>query len=117
MTLRLTPDVLRTAYDFLRVTMPFKGWKLPPGEEVEFIVSLDRHTIGTHTTYQWRPQEHVIGVSQHGVGHTSTLIKIMAHEMVHAAQVQAGGPNTHNFDFGQRAKLVCRHHGFDLKEF
>jgi len=34
MTLPLTPATLTAAYEFLRTTPPFKGWKLPHADEV-----------------------------------------------------------------------------------
>ena len=119
MTLRLTPTLLSLTYDVLRETLPFKLWRLPASDEVEFIVARTRKHAGAHTTYV-RTREHVIEVSEKCVGHIDTLIRVMAHEMVHAAQAQARSttPNAeHNKDFQKRAKRVCHHHGFDPKEF
>ena len=33
MTLRLTPDMLAAAYDFLRTTVPFSRWRLPEADD------------------------------------------------------------------------------------
>ena len=43
MALRLTPEILEGAYEFLRATPPFRGWRLPHADEVEFVVSRHRH--------------------------------------------------------------------------
>ena len=117
MTLTLTPDVLRAAYDFLRVTQPFNRWKLPLGEEVGFAVTRDRNKYGEH---RFSVGIHTIAISGGRVGHTSSLMAVMAHEMAHVAQ-EVGKTATygvlHNADFGRRAKMVCRRHGFDSLDF
>ena len=44
--MKLTPGILEAAYEFLRTTPPFKGWKLPSGVDITFrvIKKLDRMT-------------------------------------------------------------------------
>jgi hypothetical protein len=113
--MRLTAPILQAAYDFLRTTLPFRRWNLPPGEDVDFKVSKDHSAIGT---YQIR-DDHTITISGARVCHTATLIVTMAHEMVHLAQVEDGSATRtmHNAAFRRMAKLVCKHHGFDPKEF
>ena len=120
MTLILKPEIFRACYDFLRTTPPFslRGWRLPPGEEVEFHVTRQIDREGSHTNYLWRPKEHIIKISERRVAHTSTLISVMAHEMVHAVQIQYrhATPNAeHNADFWRRWADVAAIHGFDPK--
>ena len=120
MTLILKPEMLRSAYDFLRTTPPFsiRGWRLPPGEEVEFRIMRQADRYGQRTNYCWRPNEHIIDISEKCVGHTITLITTMAHEMVHAVQIQYrhATPNAeHNADFWRRWADVAAIHGFDPK--
>ncbi len=115
--LHLTPGVLQGAYDFLRTTQPFHRWRLPPGEEVEFRVVSTSKALGWH----WKPhpgvrRHHVVGISKACVGHTDTLVRIMAHEMTHLYQAERGleTSNTeHNAGFRRLVRLVCRRHGFD----
>ena len=116
MTLRLTPNMLRGAYDFLRTTQPFHRWKLPPGELVEFRVVAKPDERGWHTRSITVARHHIIGVSKASIAHSDSLIMVMAHEMVHVRQSDRGTETSntmHNAEFRRLAKVVCRHHGFD----
>jgi len=120
MALRLTPAVIAGAYEFLRVTPPFCGWKLPPAEEVEFVVCRHRMQLGYHRGIRRKMRSHEIGISENCVGYTNTLLKTMAHEMIHQHQqrVRSETPNTeHNAEFIRLAHRICRYHGWDEKEF
>jgi hypothetical protein len=118
MTLPLTPDIIEAAYEFLRVTPPFKGWRLPPGDDVVF------HVCGSKWMgYYCREIAtglHHISLSAKRVGHTNTVFHVMAHEMIHLHQAVAKTEtaNTeHNAEFNRLARQVCRLHGWDWKEF
>ena len=113
-----TPDACAAAYDCLRSFAPFKGWKLPSGEEVEFIVTRDPSKYGAHSHYICR-DEHIIEISDACNGHLNTLMFTMAHEMVHLHQKRAKlvTKAEHNADFKRRAKSVCRELGWDEKAF
>lgn len=114
MSLRLTPDLLAAGYDFLRETGPFKGWKLPASDDVEFHVSRDPHV---HADFGMERGVPVIRVSERGAGHTVTLLAAMAHEMVHLRQHMVGARDHHGASFKRMAGAVCRAHGFDPKTF
>ncbi len=116
MTLHLTPNILRGAYDFVRTTQPFHRWKLPPGEEVEFRVVAKPDQRGWHTRSLTASSHHVIGISRACIGRTDSLIMVMAHEMVHVRQSARGTETSntvHNAEFRRLARIVCGHHGFD----
>lgn len=81
--LRLTPDILRGAYDFLRTTQPFHRWGLPSGGEVEFRVTANPAERGWHRGSRARDWHHVVGISGRCIGHTDSLMAVMAHEMIH----------------------------------
>lgn len=116
MTLRLTPEILRGAYDFMRITPPFRGWKLPDGDDVEFYVGRK----STHLA-EYEPgetAEHRIALHETGVGYTQTMIELLAHEMVHLSLADTKHAKVeHGAEFKRRARLVCRSHGFDPKRF
>ncbi len=114
MTLPITPDLLEAAYVFLCATPPFKRWGLPPGDEVKFGVTRSRKTQGDHVLHD---STHYIRVSSAKVGHTASLLALMAHEMVHAACDREGVRSEHGAAFKKRARAVCRYHGFDPMEF
>lgn len=116
--MKLTPPVLEACYDFLRATLPFRRWGLPPGEEVEFRVLRTQRRMGSHAVCP-RRGHHVISMSSGKMSHTSHLVETMAHEMVHAYQSKRGTETRaeHNAEFRRLARIVCRHHGFDPLEF
>jgi hypothetical protein len=120
MTLPLTPEMLAAAYDYLKATPPFKRWKLPCSSKVKFKVALDESAYGW---YQWDGTGHTITASVKAVGHTSTLMQLMAHETIHlylemsGKESKTGDTSIHNARFRRCAALVCRHHGFDPKAF
>lgn len=113
MTLPLTKDVLRAAYNYLNETSPFCKWNLPDGEDVEFRVAKSRECHGWLNPRK-RP---CITISSATVGQTLSLLAAMAHEMVHVHQHLTGQPLTHGPAFKARAAQVCRVHGFDPKTF
>ncbi len=112
--LPITADLLRATYDFLRHTPPFKKWKLPPGEIVEFVANRNNTIQGDHLLLKG---VHRIRISSKKVGATDTLIALMAHEMVHVKCDRDGVVAEHGKDFWRAAKSVCRYHGWDLANF
>jgi hypothetical protein len=113
-TLRLTPDLLAAGYDFLRETTPFKGWRLPPADEVGFHVVRDPKMFAD---CGMEDGTLIIRVSEAKNGHTATLLSTLAHEMIHCRQFLTGDSGNHNVTFKRLAKSVCAAHGFDLKSF
>lgn len=115
--LTLTPEMLRAAYEFLRATPPFRGWKLPPGGEVRFRVTKWRDKYGEHSIRDDGSGE-TIAMSGRIIGHTTTLMSVMAHEMIHVHMFRCGRKGAmHGPKFQRMAALVCRYHGFDTKAF
>ncbi|MBI3678442.1 MAG: SprT-like domain-containing protein [Proteobacteria bacterium] len=120
MALRLTPEIIEGAYEFLRRTPPFKNWRLPHADDVEFVVSRHPLQLGYYRGISRDLHAHEIGISETCVGHTNTLLRTMAHEMIHQHQQRARSEtaNTeHNAEFKRLTRLVCRHHGWDEREF
>lgn len=115
MTLRLTPDILAAAYDFLRTTEPFKSWKLPESDDIGFHVVRDPKMYA-----DFGPDDKgvpIIRVSAATVGHTITLLAYTGHEMIHLRQHMAGVAVNHGVAFKKMAAQVCKAHGFDIKAF
>lgn len=112
-----SPKIIAAAYEFIKTVPPANEWKLPPAEEVEFRVSKDRNTLGQHTTYKWT-KEHIIVISSACISHGDTLLRILAHEMVHAACAEAGlNQVNHSRPFWERAIPLCVNMGWDPKAF
>lgn len=111
MTLHITPEMARAAYELLRTTPPFKRWKLPPAEEVEFRVTTSRKVAAIAFK---GPQGHRIDVSARHNGTLATLVMTVAHEMVHFRQTEKA---EHGAEYRRLARQVCRHHTWDEKLF
>lgn len=119
MTLPLTPEVLAAAYDYLAVTEPFRRWNLPESEEVKFRVIKQPGYFGW---YQRDGKAHVISISAAQIAYSSTLLRTMAHEMIHlhleiTGMESRGKETVHNAAFRRFAARVTKYHGFDPKEF
>ncbi len=116
--MRLTSALLEASYVFLCQTPPFRSWRLPTGDEIEFRANKDREALGSHQMHA-RQGHHVVSVSKARVSHITTLISVMAHEMIHLYQAETGSrtKSEHNAEFRRLAKIVCRHHGWDPLEF
>ena len=110
-----TPKQCAAAYEFLRTLPPFCKWNLPPASEVVFRV---KHLADCYGEYIFEGK-HVITVSTAFVSQPLTLVRVMAHEMIHLRQAQHGEETKaqHNAAFRRQAARVCRLHGFDPKEF
>jgi hypothetical protein len=119
MALHLTPEMLAAAYEYLRTTPPFRRWGLPEADEIEFVVTQVLKPQAAYEKYR-HVNEHRISVSNARIGTSANLIDVMAHEMIHLYQEikkTTTGNTEHNAEFDRLAKLVCRHHGFDPKNF
>lgn len=113
MTLPLTPETLRAAYDYLNETPPFNRWNLPDGDDVEFRVIRSKTDAGWHKIENGRD---IIAASSRVIGRSQSLMELMSHEMAHLHQRRIGTEtpgSTHNRAFWLLAKEICRVHGFD----
>lgn len=118
--LPLTPETMAASYDYLATTPPFREWSLPDSDEVKFKVG---RSVRDYGSYRWDGKQHTVTMSANMTGHTMTLLRYMAHEMIHlhleetGMESRTGGQDTHNVWFRKFAKEVCRVHGFDPKAF
>jgi hypothetical protein len=112
----LTPQTMEAAYELLRTTPPFRGWRLPPGEQIRFEVVATRAIYGSHVC---RAGTHVICCSFRKQRTLPLLLITMAHEMIHLyeAERKERADIGHGARFWKRAKLVCRLHGWDEGAF
>lgn len=109
--IHLTPQILEQAYELLRATPPFRGWKLPPADDVEFVVSRAKDRFAD---WSMSPGGHVYRISHRNITHMDTLLRIMAHEMCHARDFSR---SEHGASFHRLADQVCKAHGFDRGAF
>lgn len=114
MTLRLTPELLASAYEFLSETDPFIKWGMPSTDDVTFKVV---RTTRWHGDCEQSGDKFVLRASQGTNGHTMTLLGTLAHEMIHIRQFLLKDSGSHNALFDRLAGQVCKHHGFDIRAF
>lgn len=120
MTLPLTKEMLAAAYEYLCLTPPFVRWNLPESEDVKFSVGKLR---GRFAEYQWDGKCHTIKLASNAIAYTDTLMRMLAHEMIHAHLEQTGmesraeSADIHNAAFRKFAAQACKFHGWDPKAF
>lgn len=108
----ITPDLVRTTYEYLIQIKPFNKWNLPGSDQVEFEVIPDRDVMGLFV-----PDPHVISISKSKHHHLDTVLKTVAHEICHLKMYLDGQKyEEHNKDFRKLTKQVAKEFGFDYKE-
>lgn len=113
MSFPLSPVHLAHMYDMLRSLPPFDGWKLPDSDAIEFRTPARADVYGEFKA----PNLIVVSVSMHS--HLDTIIRTLAHEMIHLAQHIQGKDNKaqHNASYRRMAKRVTSLYGWDYKAF
>jgi len=114
--MHITPEACAAVYDMLRHFRPFKAWKLPPGEEVEFRVRKINH-YGEVTNYV-RTDELIMWISDKRHPTLNDLAMTVAHEMCHVRQHFNGQKRLgHGPAFQRMAKTICKELGWDERLF
>lgn len=118
MRLHSTPEMLEAAYELLRATPPFKRWKLPASDDVEFHVTRIPGCYG-YLHCNVTTKTYIIKISHEHIPHVTKMLATMAHEMCHMRQhlLEPNRPVAHGPKFKRLAAQVCRHHGFDAATF
>jgi hypothetical protein len=116
--IQLTSTILKNMYTMLVVCKPFDNWNMPLPEQIKFIVDHDPDTMGTYLYDDGGKHEHVITISAARCGFLDTVIRTMAHEMIHASRwnTSTAAWQKHDKTFRHRAKLVAESMGFDQLE-
>ena len=116
--MKLNSAILRNIYTTLVICDPFVSWKLPLPQEIKFIVDLDESAMGTYLFDDGGEYEHIITISSARCGHLDTVIRTMAHEMIHASRWETStcAWQKHDKTFKHRAKMVANELGFDPLE-
>jgi hypothetical protein len=115
--LHITPDMPRAAYLLLLTTLPFRGWRLPPHEDVKFIVTNSYTKRGDYT---YRNNRHELRVSKQMHETLHSLTMTVAHEMCHMKEMVDGvwrADVAHSEYFCCLADRVCKVHLFDRGQF
>ena len=110
----ITEQTIRATYEYLLIFPPFNRWKMIAAEDLTFLV-----VAFTSEYAQYNPQKKEFRVSHVNVGKQLTLLKKVAHEMIHVHEDALGiYTKTHDTPFFLRCRdQVCRHFDFDPFDF
>lgn len=118
MTLHIDIELCAAVYDLLRLTPPYRSWKLPPASEIKFVITNAIVYRGQHS--RLLSGVHKIEVSQRNVGTLFELTRVMGHEMIHVHEEHSRACRVdvaHSWRFNSWADSVCRWHSWDRKAF
>lgn len=108
--MHLSADAVVAAYSFLRATRPFNRWRLPDADEIVFTVTGSKVHYGAAN---WSKRS--LWVSGRLIGHTDTLLRVLAHEMAHFRADAQGETAVHGRLWHRAVRSICREHGWDAK--
>ena len=117
--MRLRPEMLESAYAYLRTTQPFRSHKLPDPDDLEFRITRHRDRYGHFDDGDDERDYRIIAISEIHVKTGSQLIETMAHEIAHLVLHQQGCRewDDHGRAFQALARMICRAHGFEMERF
>jgi len=116
--MKLNPQILENMYSMLWVCEPFVSWKLPLPQQIKFIVDMDETAMGTYLYDDGGEFEHIVTISSARCGHLDTVIRTMAHEMIHMSRSNtiSDAWTKHDTTFRRRAHKISANLGFDPLE-
>lgn len=106
----LTPEIMRQCYGLLRVTLPFRRWKLPHPRDVEFYALPMRDAQGHCLPFTDGSFRVTVDPSRHHA--IPSVLLTLAHEMCHMRQELLKRSTKHGPFFQKLADQVCRHHTY-----
>ena len=100
------------------VCEPFTKWNLPLPDEVHFIVTDEIDTMGTYMYDDGEKFAHIITISKARCGFLDTVVRVMAHEMIHASRhdTVTDAWYKHDATFRRRAAAIGKELGLDSLE-
>jgi hypothetical protein len=113
--MKLTSKMLGSIYLMLRTFKPFCGWHLPEISSIEFKVTNEFDVMGTYIFCDLT-DKHQITISRARNGHLSTVIRTLAHEMIHLKRAKTSKWDKHDAVFRKLATQISNELGFDPLE-
>jgi hypothetical protein len=109
----VTRSTCIAVYELLIQLPPIKAWRLPPSKDLIFVVRNMPDVYG-----MFEPDPHKITISSAKHAHLDTVIRTMAHEMIHLHLYTRKDPlwDKHTKSFLDAAEKVSTTLGFDPKE-
>jgi ABC-type oligopeptide transport system ATPase subunit len=113
--MKLTAGKLQAIYVMLTNLRPFDAWAMPPTDEIIFQVTSELDAMGTYV-FDDLQEKHVLTISKAKNAHLDTVIRTMAHEMIHMKRGKTKGWNKHDRVFRNHARRIALELGFDPLE-
>ena len=110
-----TSHSLEAMYLMLNQMKPFKFWDLPNTAEINFVVTDEEDAYGTYV-FDDEINMHIITISKAKCGHLDTLIKTLAHEVIHMTRGKTSKYSAHDAYFRRKASAIALELGFDPLE-
>jgi len=114
--MKITPKVLEAIYLTLAKCEPFNKWKLPPSEICRFEIVDDHSVMATYEFDETLAKSHIFCISKARCSFYDTVVRSMAHEMIHCSRHKSGKWTLHDATFKRRKMLVGTCLGFDGHE-
>ena len=116
--MKLTSTILKNIYNMLVACEPFDKWNMPLAAQIKFIVNADPDVMGTYMYDDGEKWEHIITISTARCGFLDTVIRTMAHEMIHMSFYRRKGNKwaQHGKEFRARCHMVGKELGLDPLE-
>jgi hypothetical protein len=114
--MKITPKILESIYLTLAKCEPFTKWDLPPSELCRFLIVDDHSVMATYEYDESLARPHIFCISKARCGWYDTIVRSMAHEMLHCSSHKSGKWNFHDATFKRRKTQVGLELGFDPKE-
>lgn len=114
--MKITPKILEAIYLTLAKCEPYLKWDLPPSELCRFQIVDDHTVMATYEYDESLSKPHIFSISQARCGHYDTVVRSMAHEMIHCSRHKSGKWTLHDAMFKRRKTSVGIELGFDPKE-
>jgi len=108
-----TGKTLEAMYLMLCQMKPFNTWDLPNTAIINFIVTSEEDSYGT---YVYDDDIHIITISKAKCSHFETILKTLAHEMIHMKRYRTNAWDQHDAVFRRYAKSIADEFGFDPLE-
>jgi hypothetical protein len=108
-----TSHSLEAMYLMLNQMKPFKYWNLPNTACINFVVTDEEDAYGS---YIFDDEIHIITISKAKCSHFETILKTLAHEMIHMKRHRTKAWDQHDAVFRRYAKAIADEFGFDPLE-
>jgi len=114
--MKITPKILECIYLTLAKCEPFTKWDLPPSEMCRFEIVDDHQVMATYEFDESLSRPHIFCISKARCGWYDTIVRSMAHEMIHCSRHKSGKWTLHDATFKRRKMTVGQSLGFDPLE-